>query len=60
MNTLEIKEKNVKIKGCTHKDAYISAQNNFRQPLLVPNNCQSTALLHKCPLFQLSNIPTHK
>ena len=38
MNTLGNRKK---IKGRTHKNTYTSAENYFRQPLLVPNNAKA-------------------
>ena len=42
-----------KIKGCTHKDTYISAANYFRQPLLVPNNAKA---LHFYQIVHYTNF----
>ena len=58
MNTLGNR---TKIKGCTHKDTYISAANYFRQPLLVPNNAKAPHFYRTVPCtnslaFSLINI----
>ena len=52
MNTLGNRKT---IKGCSHKNTYISAANYFWQPLLVPNNAKA---LHFYQIFHYTNVLT--
>ena len=55
MNTLGNRKKK-KLKGCTHKDTYISVANYCRQQLLVTNNAKALHFQPNCPLYKFSNI----
>ena len=55
MNTLGNRKK---IKGRTHKNTYTSAENYFRQPLLVPNNAKALyffQIVHYIPTYKKNN-----
>ena len=57
MNTLGNRNK---IKGCTHKDTYISASNYFRQPLLVQNNAKALHFYQIVLYTNFLTFPTHE
>ena len=52
MNTLGNRKQ---IKGCTQKDTYNSAANDFRQSLFIPNNAKA---LHFYQIVHLTNFLT--